>query len=96
MRDPVPTIVCPIALFPPQVGKVQELIRRINEVKGIKPKAALAHTLHGEVEILLRCSAFDKDNIHCVSCQAISGAWNKTATLLLRTDQVLGRFLFKA
>lgn len=84
-------INCPIDLFPRQESKIQELTDRINEVKGIPHKAELAQALREEVELLRRCSAFDEGNTHCVSCQAISALWNKSATLILRTAEVLNR-----
>lgn len=47
--------------------------------------------LREEVEILVRCSAFDEGNIHCANCRAISGVRDKMATLLLRTEKALSR-----
>jgi len=89
MLESVPNIDCPIDLFPKQESKIQELIQRINEAKGIQQKAELAHALGEEVEVLLGCSAYDQGNAHCVNCQAISGVRSKTATLLLRTQEAL-------
>ncbi|MBI4607882.1 MAG: hypothetical protein HY726_02595 [Candidatus Rokubacteria bacterium] len=91
MLESVPNIDCPIDLFPKQESKIQELIQRINEAKGIQQKAELAHAFREEVEILLQCSAFDEGNVHCVNCQAISGARRKTATLILKTEKALTR-----
>lgn len=82
-------IDCPIDLFPKQESKIQELTQRINEAKKIQQKAERAHALREEVAVLLRCSAFDEGNVHCANCQAISGARNKTATLILKTEKVL-------
>jgi len=89
MPETVPNIDCPIDLFPKQESKIQELIQRINEARGIQRKAELAHALLVEVEILLRCSAFDEGNIHCLNCHGISGVRSKTATLILKTDRAL-------
>lgn len=91
MHESVPHIDCPIDLFRKQESQIQELTRRINEAQGIRRKAEAAWALREEVETLLRCSAFDKHNIHCVNCQAISGVRSKTATLLLRTQEALDR-----
>jgi hypothetical protein len=91
MRESVPNIDCPIDLFPKQESKIQELTQRINEARGIQQKAELAHALLAEVEVLLRCSAFDEGNIHCVNCQAISGIRSKTAALILKTEKVLNQ-----
>ena len=89
MFESVPNIDCPIDLFPKQESKIQELTQRINEAKRVRQKAELARALHDEVEVLLQCAAFDEGDIHCVNCQAISGARSKTATLILRTEKVL-------
>lgn len=89
MED-APQVACPIGLFPVQEGKIQELIRRLNEAKKIQQKAEIARTLRDEVEGLLRCSAFDEGNTHCMHCRAISGARSWTASLILRTEKALG------
>lgn len=91
MPETVTNIDCPIDVFPKQERKIQELTQWINEVKGIQRKAELAHALLAEVEVLLRCSAFDEANIHCVNCQAISGVRSRTATLILKTEKALNR-----
>lgn len=91
MRESVPNIDCPIDLFPKQESKIQELTQRINEARGMQQKAELAHALLVEVEVLLRCSAFDESNVHCVNCQAISGIRAKAATLILKTEKALNR-----
>ena len=91
MPESVPNIDCPIDLFPKQESKIQDLTRRINEVKRIQQKAELAHALLAEVEVLLRCSAFDEGNIHCVNCQTLSEVRSKTATLILKTEKALNR-----
>ncbi|MBI5380089.1 MAG: hypothetical protein HZA23_08080 [Nitrospirae bacterium] len=91
MRESVPNIDCPIDLFPKQERKIQELTQRINEVKGIQQKAERAHALLEEAEVLLRCSAFDEGNIHCVNCQALSRVRSHAATLILKTEKALNR-----
>lgn len=91
MLESAPNIDCPIDLFPKQEGKIQELTQQINEARRIQQKAELAHALRDEVEVLLRCPAFDEGNIHCVNCQAISGVRSKTAKLILRTEKALNR-----
>jgi len=91
MPQTVTNIDCPINLFPQQESRIQELTQQINEARRIQQKAELAHALREEVEVLLGCSAFDEDNIHCVNCQAISGVRSKTATLILRTEKALNR-----
>ena len=91
MPESVPNIDCPIDLFPKQESKVQELTQRINEARGIQQKAELAHALLQEVEVLVRCSAYDKGNINCVNCQAISRVRSRTATLILTTEKALNR-----
>lgn len=90
MPQSVSNIDCPIDLFPKQESKIQELTQRINEAKRIQQKAELAHALRDEVEGLLRCSAFDADNTHCVNCRAISGVRSRMASLILRTEKALG------
>lgn len=69
----------------------QELTRRIHDAKRVQRKAELAHMLREEVEILVRCSAFDEGNIHCANCRTISGVRDKMATLILRTEKALSR-----
>jgi len=91
MLESAPNIDCPIDLFRKQESKIQELTQQINEARRIQQKAELAHALREEVEVLLRCSAYDEGNIHCVNCQAISGVRSKTATLILRTEKALNR-----
>ncbi|MBI4588530.1 MAG: hypothetical protein HY725_06800 [Candidatus Rokubacteria bacterium] len=91
MPEYVSSIDCPIDLFSKQESKIQELTQRINEAKKIEQKAEVAHALREEVEILLRCPAFDRGNFHCVNCQAISGARSSTATLILKTEKVLNQ-----
>ncbi|MBI4562308.1 MAG: hypothetical protein HY724_09720 [Candidatus Rokubacteria bacterium] len=91
MPDSVPNIDCPIDLFPKQESKIQDLTRRINQASGIERKAELAQALHEEAEVLLRCSAFDDGNVHCVNCWTISSVRSKTATLILKTEKALNR-----
>lgn len=90
-----PQIDCPIDLFPKQEEKIRDLTQGINEAKRIRQKAELARALLAEVEVLLRCSAYDEGNGSCVSCQAISGVLRRTATLILETEKALDR-TFKA
>lgn len=91
MLESAPNIDCPIDLFPKQESKIQELTQQINEARRIQQKAELAHALGDELEVLLRCSAFDEGNIHCANCQVISAWRSKTVTLLLRTEKVLNQ-----
>jgi hypothetical protein len=91
MEEPVPQIECPIDLFPRQEVRIQDLTHRINEAKEFPQKAELARAYLGEVEILLTCRAFDKGNVNCVNCQAISRLRQKVADLIVRAEKSLNR-----
>ena len=91
MEEPVPQIECPIDLFPKQEFRIRDLIHRINETREFPQKAELARAYLGEVEILLNCRSFDKGNVNCVNCQAISRLRAKVADLIMRAEKSLNR-----
>jgi hypothetical protein len=86
MPDFDPSIDCPIELFSKQERKIQDLTRRINQATTIQQKAELTRALREQVEVLVKCSAFDEGNIHCGNCQVISGVRSIAATLILAME----------
>ena len=90
-EESAPQIECPIDLFPKQEARIQDLTHRINEAKAFPQKAELARAYLEEVEVLLTCRAFDKGNVNCVNCQAISRLRRDVADLIVRAEKSLNR-----
>lgn len=85
-------IQCPINLFQGQEKKMQAIIQEINVSKDINDKASFANELQKEVNVLLECKSYDKDNQNCRTCQTVADLRQKAVEIVLKTAKIAGIF----
>ena len=88
MTEPRPQINCPI--FLKREWAIKELTRDINEAKAVSDKAERAERLKNEVEMLLSCEKYDRENEDCKDCKVISTLRKQTAELLIKARGLEG------
>jgi len=90
MAEPGPQIKCPLFLKSKGEWTIKQLTRDINEAKVVSDKAERAEELENEVEMLVFCEKYDRENEDCKNCKIISTLRKQAAELLIRTRGLEG------
>ena len=75
-------------IFQKQEPVIKEITNKLNSVQGIFAKAALAGELLKEVDILLSCQDYKKENLDCKNCRFIANLRKKTADLIIKAKKL--------
>ncbi len=81
-----PKISCPT--FPKQEKVIKDITDKINNAKEVPEKALYAEELQKEVDVLLSCPDYDKENLGCESCHFIANLRKKTADLIIKAKEL--------
>ena len=81
-------LVCPINLFPKQEKEIGHLTETLNHIPNAAGKAAIAQSLLGVVDVLIKCPSFDEENLNCSLCRNISELREKTYNLVVKAGNI--------
>ncbi|MEW6410783.1 MAG: hypothetical protein AB1488_11875 [Nitrospirota bacterium] len=81
-----PKISCPT--FQKQEKVIKGITDKINNAKEVQEKAVYAEELQKEVDVLLSCPDYDKENLGCESCHFIANLRKKTAELIIKAKRL--------
>jgi hypothetical protein len=83
-------IRCPIHLFEPQEVKIEALTKSINAAGTASEKMPFVHELISEVNVLLECGSYDRDNPNCCLCRNFSQLRRQTADVIACAGALAG------
>jgi hypothetical protein len=72
--------------FQKQKSVIKDITDKMNGAKGVLEKAGVAEGLEEEVEMLLRCHAYESQNLNCKNCHFISTFRKKTSHLIMKAN----------
>lgn len=81
-------INCPISQFQKQEREIKDITYKINKAQRVHDKAKFAQELIKEVDVLLTCSVYDKENPHCENCHFIANLREKTARVIIKAEKL--------
>ena len=80
-------IICPT--FKKQETVIKDITEKINNSKGVQEKAKFAEELQKEVNVLLSCADYNKENLDCKNCYFIANLRKKTADLIIKAKSLI-------
>jgi len=81
------TINC--SVFQNQESRIKDITLKINAVKGVAGKAAVAKELLEEVDVLLSCGEYEDSNGDCEKCHFIANLRKKTADIIIMAKKLI-------
>ncbi|MFH1691793.1 MAG: hypothetical protein ABIC68_04405 [Candidatus Omnitrophota bacterium] len=76
-------------IFQRQKPVIKDIIDKINQAKRAQEKAGFAEDLRKEVDMLLFCHDFKRENLDCESCHFIASLQKKTAGLIIKVKKLV-------
>jgi hypothetical protein len=84
VKERTVNIKCPT--FQIRESLIKDITDRMYRAKEAQEEAGLAEELKKEVEMLLRCQAFESHNVKCKDCRFISTVRKRVFNMVIRAN----------
>lgn len=74
--------------FQKQERVIKDITDKINKAGAVEEKAELAEKLQKEVDVLLSCPDYNKEELDCKNCHFIANLRKKTADLIIKAKKL--------
>lgn len=74
--------------FQKQEAVIKDITDKINKARGVQEKAKYAEELQKEVNVLLNCPDYKKENLDCKNCRFIANLRKKTTDLIIKAKKL--------